>query len=559
MAFDFHAFTPKTFTCFQEGYSKPQFLADLMAGITVGVIALPLAMAFAIGSGVDPVRGLYTAIIAGFLISFLGGSRVQIGGPTGAFVVIVYDVVQRHGYDGLCVATILAAIILLVMGLTKCGSYIKFIPYPVTTGFTTGIATALFVNQMKDFWGYRIPHPEIEFFDRLPQYWEFRHTISLGAPFIAFTALLILILCRKISRKIPGAILATLATGALVYFFDLPVDTIEKKFGAIPNELPAPSFPKFTFENIQLLFPDAVAIALLAGIESLLSAVVADGMTGFRHKPNQELVAQGIANFGSVLFGGIPATGAISRTTASIQMGAKTPVAGMLHAVTIFIFMLLLAPLAGKIPLATLASILIFVAYNMAEVDHFVDILKGPKSDALVLLTTYTLTVVIDLTVAVQVGVLIAAFLFLKHMTEKTTVKTCALLKQEPKEPSLHEHISPPEGVEVFEIEGPFFFGVSDLLNEALRRYNKKPLFFILRMPHVPLVDGSGMHALKQFYKKCQDKQIEFYISEVRPDVMRLLERCSVYSTLGKERFCTTIQEALEKVNHKKNEPSNTP
>ena len=549
MAFDYEAFTPKTISCLREGYNKKFFFHDLIAGISVGIIALPLAMALAIGSGVEPARGLYTAIIAGFLISLLGGSRVQIGGPTGAFVVIVYDIVARNGYDGLCVATMLAAIMLLIMGLTKCGSYIRFIPYPVTTGFTTGIATALFVNQMKDFWGYSIPHPEIEFFDRLPQYWEFRHTINFWAPLVAFSTLLLIVGIRKISRKIPGTIVATVALSALVYLFDIPIDTIEKKFGQIPSELPSFSFPSLSFEKIQLLFPDAVAIALLAAIESLLSAVVADGVTGFRHKPNMELCAQGFANLGSALFGGIPATGAISRTLASIQMSAKTPFAGMIHAVTICFLMILLAPFAGKIPLATLSAILIYVAFNMAEFDHFKDIITGPKSEALVLLSTYLLTVIIDLTVAVQVGVLIAAFLFLKRITEKTTVRACKILEKEPEAYIPRPQINLPDEIQVFELDGPFFFGVSDILNQVLKKTSQHPQFFILRMGSVPLIDGSGMHAIKQFDKKCKENHIRLLITEVRPDVMRLLEKCSVYTTLGKERFFSTFDDALKSTN----------
>ncbi|MDB6081074.1 MAG: putative sulfate transporter [Chlamydiia bacterium] len=498
------SFTPKTFVCLREGYSQKAFFQDLLAGITVGVIALPLAMALGIGSGVTPERGLFTAIIAGFLISFLGGSRVQIGGPTGAYVVIVYDVVARHGYEGLAIATLLAACILIILGLTKCGTYIRFIPYPVTTGFTTGIATSMFINQVKDICGLQIPKVSIECLERLHQYWEFKSTFNPWSIAITAVALTIIVIFRKISRKIPGAIIAVIITAFFVFFFNIPVDTIEKKFGSIPNMLPVPTFPSISLENIQRMFPDAIAIALLGAIESLLSCVVADGMTGFRHKSNLELVAQGVANFGSVIFGGIPATGAVARTTANVQLGAKTPISGMIHAVTILLLMLLLAPLAVKIPLASLSALLVFVAYNMAEFDHFKDILKGPKSESLILLTTFSLTVLIDLTVAVQAGVLIAAFLFLKHMTEKTTLRACKLLEAEEaikENPSTFpSHI--PSGVEIFEIDGPFFFSVSDILNDALRRLPKNPKVFILRLPKVPLIDGSGMQALKVFHKK---------------------------------------------------------
>lgn len=546
--FDQNAFTPKTFICLREGYSKKMFFHDLIAGLTVGVIALPLAMAFGIGSGVTPERGLFTAIIAGFLISFLGGSRVQVGGPTGAYIVIVYDIVQRNGYEGLAIATIIAAFILIILGITKCGSYIRFIPYPVTTGFTTGIATSIFVNQIKDFCGLQIPKPSIDFFERVAQYWDFRNTFQTKTFTIALLAFAIILICRKISKRLPGAIIAVVITACIVFYFNLPVDTIEKKFGPIPSSLPIPTFPSITIDRIQTLFPDAITIAVLCAIESLLCCVVADGMTGFRHKSNLELIAQGIANLGSIAFGGIPATGAIARTTASIQLGARTPIAGIIHSVTVLILMISVAPLAAKIPLATLSTILIFVAYNMAEFDHFRDILRGPKSDALVLVTTFALTVFIDLTVAVQAGVVIAAFLFLKHMSDKTTVKISQLVKENEEakdQPSTFPDVLPP-GVQLFEIDGPFFFGVSDLLNEALRCLPVKPSIFILRLPKVPLIDGSGMQALKAFHKKCKEQQITFLITEVRPDVMRILKKSSVQETVGPHSFFKTLDQALQ-------------
>lgn len=551
-SFDYEPFVPKTLTCLREGYSKKFFKDDLIAGLTVGVIALPLAMAFAIGSGVAPERGLFTAIIAGFIISLLGGSRFQISGPTGAFVVLIYSVVQKHGYDGLALATLIAAGILILMGIGRCGALIRFIPYPVTTGFTTGIAASIFISQIKDFCGLAITKPSPEFLDRLSQYWNYKETLTPPALLIGLVALSTLILCKRISRKVPGAIIAVIITTLITCLFELPIDTIEKKFGAVPNSLPLPSFPHITLDGLQAVFPDAIAIALLCAIESLLSAVVADGMTGFRHKSNLELIAQGLGNLGSVIFGGIPATGAIARTTANIQMHAKTPFSGMIHAVTLLVLMIFSAPLAGKIPLATLAAILIFVAYNMSEMEHFKEIIKGPKSDALVLLATFLLTVFIDLTVAVQVGVLLAAFLFLKHMTDTTTVKLCKLLQEEESSETHMEaeeeplwKIAIPKDVAVFEIEGPFFFAVSDLLNEALKRLEKKPKLFVLRLRTVPLIDSSGMHAIKQFFYKCQRLDIEFFITEVRPEVMSYLQKSSVKKTLGSERIFSSLKKAI--------------
>lgn len=545
--FSSQTFTPKLVTCLQEGYTKSLFTHDLLAGISIGIIALPLAMAFAIGSGVDPERGLFTAIVAGFLISLLGGSRVQIGGPTGAYVIIVYTIIQKHGYEGLALATLLAAIILIILGVTKCGNYIRFIPYPVTTGFTTGIATVIFTTQIKDFFGLHIPKPSVEFLDRIYQYWDFKNTVHLPAVWIALISLGIIITCRKISKKIPAAMIAVIGATCVSYFFSFDVDTIESKFGPIPLTLPIPSFPEITLDGLQAVFPDAITIALLGAIESLLSAMIADGMTGFRHRSNTELIGQGIANIGSIIFGGIPATGAVARTTANIQLGAKTPFAGMIHAVTILLLMLAFSPLAGKIPLSALAAILIYIAYVMSDLEHFIEILRGPKTDALVLLTTFSLTVFIDLTVAVQAGVLLAGFLFLKHMSEKTTIKACQLAQNDTlfqKENPLWK-TPPPPGVEVFEIEGPFFFGVSDLPNEALRLHPTRPKVFILRMHSVPFIDTTGVQALKQFYHKCKHQNIIFYLCEVRKDVYETLQHCSIKTAMGDSHILPTLQDAL--------------
>lgn len=515
--FQWQDFVPKTYVCLKEGYTKQYFLNDLAAGITVGIIALPLAMAFAIGSGLTPERGLFTAVIAGFIISLLGGSRVQIGGPTGAFVVIVYSVVQRHGYEGLAVATLLAGIMMFLMGIARFGVFLKFIPYPVTTGFTTGIALTIFSSQIKDFFGLDIQSLPADFIQKWNLYWHYSHTWNPWAFVIAAGTLTLIFTLRKYAPKVPGAIVAVIIATILVVIFDLPVETIEKKFGGIPRMLPSPSIPLVSFSTIQAVFPDAVTIALLGAIESLLSALVADGMTGMRHRSNCELVAQGFANIGSVFFGGMPATGAIARTTANINMGAKTPFAGMIHAITLLLLMFLCAPLAAKFPMPALAALLIFVAWNMSERDNFIEIMKGPKADVIVLWITFLLTILIDLTVAVQVGVILAAILFLKKMTDSTTVKICKMLLDENlhEAPEVHDgevifRKDVPHGVAVFEINGPFFFAVSNLLNDELRQLRETPKYFILRMRKVPLIDASGLHALKLFQDKCKQRGIEF-------------------------------------------------
>lgn len=552
-----HDYLPKSVICFQEGYSLSTFWNDLFAGITVGIIALPLAMAFAIGSGVTPERGLFTAIIAGFLISLFGGSRVQIGGPTGAFVVIVYGIVQQYGYDGLAIATLIGGVLIILMGLARCGVLLRFIPYPVTTGFTTGIAVTIFSSQVKDFFGMQIEKTPAEFIDKWSTYFAHMHTCSICAILLAAGTLTLIFLLRHFYPRFPGTILAVILATAVTYFFNLPLETIETKFGGIPNMLPAPTFPSMTLEKIQEVFPAAITIALLGGIESLLSALVADGMTGYRHRSNSELLAQGIANIGSVIFGGIPATGAIARTTANIKMGAKTPVAGMVHAITLLLLMLVLSPLAAKVPLAGLSAVLIFVAWNMSELPHFVEILKSEWSDAIVLVMTFLLTVLIDLTVAVQVGIILSAILFLKKMSDSTTVEACRILiaeeaHQAPEKHDadllLREHV--PDNVIVFEMKGPFFFGVSDLLNETLRRLSEKPHVFILRMRQVPMVDTTGLKALKNFALKCQEQNILFLVSGTRPNVLALFKKNQLDEVIGPAHLFPHIDAALAYARH---------
>lgn len=548
----FNDFAPKSIICFREGYSKEYFFHDLFAGASVGVIALPLALAFAIASGVTPERGLFTAIIAGFLISLLGGSRVQIGGPTGAFVVIVYAVIQKHGYEGLALATLIAAAIMIAMGFARLGMLLKFIPYPVTTGFTAGIAVVIISSQIKDFFGLSAEKIPPEFLQKCSLYCQIAHTWNIWAVAIAFLTLTLIFTLRRYRPKLPGAIIAIVLTTSITYLFALPVETIEAKFGEIPRSLPSPSFPHFSYDLFKAVFPDAITIALLGAIESLLSAVVADGMIGSKHRSNGELVAQGIANLGSVVFGGIPATGAIARTAANIRMGAKTPVAGMVHAITLLLLMLFLAPLAGKIPLAALAGVLIFVAWNMSEIPHFIEIIKGQKGDAAILLITFFLTILIDLTVAVQVGVILAAVVFLKRMTDKTSVEICQNLAKENDDESIESDDSDillrndiPSDVVAFEIRGPFFYSVADLLDEALTQLDFIPRVFILRLNKTPLIDATGFHSIKQFGFKCQKKGITFLISDIDNQKRKLLLNSGVEKTVGYQHMFNHIDSAL--------------
>lgn len=548
----FNEFIPMSVICWREGYRKDFLLADIRAGITVGLIALPLAMAFAIGSGVAPARGLYTAIFAGFLISLLGGSRVQIGGPTGAFIIIVYDVIQRHGYEGLAIATFIAGIMMIIMGLARFGFFLKFIPYPVTVGFTTGIALVIFSSQMKDFFGLNLASVPADFIEKWTSFWQHASTWNPWAATLSASTLLLIFLFRRINPKFPGVIIAVILATLAAIVFKLPVETIESKFGVIPDKFPIPCLPKFPLDQIPTIFPDAIAIALLGAIESLLSALVADGMTGHRHRSNSELVAQGLANIGSVFFGGIPATGAIARTTANIKMGAKTPVSGMLHAVTLLFLMLVLAPAASKVPLPALAAVLIFVAWNMSELHHFFAILRGQRSDALVLLITFLLTVLVDLTAAVQVGALLAAILFIKRMSDATTVKICQLVLEEnvDEHPAAHDselilRKDVPENATVFEITGPFFFAVSDLLNEQLRQMDVFPKTFILRMHKVPAIDASGVHAIQQFAEKCRQANITFLLSGVNRSLGVIFKKTGIDETIKKEHIFRNLNDAL--------------
>lgn len=478
---------PKLVTCLREGYGLAALRHDALAGLTVAIVALPLAMALAIASGTTPDKGLVTAVVAGFLISALGGSRVQIGGPTGAFVVVVFDVIARHGYDGLLLATLMAGAILVVAAVTRMGQWIKYIPEPVVTGFTAGIAVIIFTSQIKDLLGLSIAAVPADFIGKWPAFWEARDTIG-SAALIGLGGLALILLIRRFAPRWPGFLIAVLAASLLVPLIGLEVETIGSRFGGIPASLPMPVLPDISLAKLQAVLPSALTIAFLAGVESLLSAVVADGMTGRRHRPNAELLAQGIANIASPLFGGLPATGAIARTVTNIRSGARSPVAGMMHAMFLLLFMLVLADLAAYVPLAVLASVLIVVAWNMSDAGRFLHQLRhAPWGDRLVLVVTFTLTVLIDLTVAIEAGVVLAAILFMHRMSEAVNVRR-------DEQPDLVAGLA--SDTVLYHIDGPMFFGAARKLADVLERAGGVPRVLILDLTAVPLLDATGAEAL---------------------------------------------------------------
>jgi SulP family sulfate permease len=539
---------PKLFDTIQQ-YSKKQFYKDLLAGIIVGIVALPLAIAFAIASGVSPEKGIYTAIIAGFIISALGGSRVQIGGPTGAFIVIVYGIVQQYGMAGLTIATLMAGVMLILMGIAKLGSIIKFIPYPLVVGFTTGIALIIFSAQVKDFLGLQMGTVPADFIEKWISYGRHLHSVNWYAFAIASGTVVIIRLWPRITHRIPGSLIAIIAGTLVVYYFHLPVETIGQRFGSIPSSLPAPVFPSIDFATIKNLMQPAFTIALLAGIESLLSAVVADGMTGGNHRSNMELVAQGAGNIFSALFGGIPATGAIARTATNIRNGAGTPVAGMVHALTLLIIVLFAGKLAAWIPMPVLAGILVIVAYNMSELKNFRAILKGPRSDMLVLLATFLLTVLIDLTVAIEIGMLLAVLLFMRKMIQFSNVKN--ILADEPgfgdtDNQSILSDL--PGQVEIFEINGPLFFGAAYKFKDAIRQIEKRPQVLIIRMRQVPVIDATGIKTIEEIYRDAKSHNTKIILAEVNSEqVMAELKTARLLFAIGKANVTTSFAKAIER------------
>ena len=539
---------PKLFAIFREGYSRKQFYSDLAAGTTVGIVALPLAIAFAIASGVKPEQGLFTAIVAGFVISVLGGSRAQISGPTGAFVVIIYGIVQQYGYDGLAVATLIAGVLLILMGLFRMGALLKFIPYPVTVGFTTGIALIIFTSQVADFLGLNLVSPPAGFIEKLQTYSNHISEFNSTAVLVGLISLVVIMLWPRITHRVPGMLIAIFVGTLVVKVFNLPVATIGSRFGSVPSHLPLPHIPVISLSLVKQMFSPAITIAFLAALESLLAAVVADGMLGTRHRSNMELVAQGFGNIGSILFGGIPATGAIARTATNIKSGGRTPVAGMVHAVVLFMILLFFGKYAALIPMPTLAAILIVVAYNMSEWEEFKDLLRGPKSDVVVLLATFLLTVLIDLTVAIQIGVLLATFLFMQRMSAATQVTqvTETLVDEETPTRDISK-LEVPAGVEIFEIYGSLFFGAIERFKDAMRSVEKRPRVLILRMRQVQTIDASGLHSMNELLEATARRNIALIISAVRPNVRELMEQVGFAKALGAENFCDDIFLALDR------------
>jgi SulP family sulfate permease len=541
---------PKLFTTLKS-YSRAEFTADLTAGIIVGIVALPLAIAFAIASGVTPDRGLWTAVVAGFIISALGGSRVQIGGPTGAFVVIVYAIVQRYGYDGLAVATFMAGIFLVLIGVVRLGSVIKFVPHPVVVGFTSGIAIIILSSEVKDFFGLHMNAVPADFLPKWQALVGNAHSVNPYAVAVSVLALAIILIWPRFSRRIPGPFVALLVSTAVAQALHWPVETIGSRFGSISASFPHPSLPHVSFAQATALVGPAFTIAILAAVESLLSAVVADGMIGARHRSNMELVAQGLANIASPLFGGIPATGAIARTATNVKNGGRTPVAGIVHAFTLLVITLFFGRWAGLIPMATLAAILVIVAYHMSEWRTFVSELSAPKSDVLVLVTTFLLTVLVDLTVAIEVGMVAAAFLFMHRMAQVTNV-SAVTIELEDGDDSYGDANSVmrrevPAGVEVFEINGPFFFGAAETFKDTIGRIAGKPKVLIIRLRNVPSIDSTAMHALKDVVHRTRKEGTVVLLSDVHTQPLVAIGRSKVLDDIGEENLFGNIDDALNR------------
>lgn len=548
-------FKPRLFSALKN-YSKETFMSDLMAGIIVGIVALPLAIAFGIASGVSPEKGIITAIIAGFIISLLGGSKVQIGGPTGAFIVIIYGIIQQYGEAGLIVATLMAGVLLILLGVFKLGAVIKFIPYPIIVGFTSGIAVTIFTTQIADIFGLSFGGEKVpgDFAGKWLLYFRHFDTINWWNTAVSILSIAIIALTPRFSKKIPGSLIAIVAVTLVVWLLKTYggvdcISTIGDRF-TIKSELPDAAVPVLNWEAIKNLFPVAITIAVLGAIESLLSATVADGVTGDKHDSNTELIAQGAANLVTPLFGGIPATGAIARTMTNINNGGKTPVAGIIHAVVLLLILLFLMPLAQYIPMACLAGVLVIVSYNMSEWRTFKALLKNPKSDVTVLLITFFLTIIFDLTIAIEVGLVIACILFMRRVMETTEI---SVIKDEidPNDEldiAVHEeHLMIPEGVEVYEINGPYFFGIATKFEETMAQLGDRPKVRIIRMRKVPFIDSTGIHNLTSLCQMSQKDKITIVLSGVNDKVHRTLEKSGFYQLLGQANICPNINVALDR------------
>ena len=546
-------FKPKLFSTFKNGYNKQTLVQDMLAGIIVGIVALPLAIAFGIASGASPEAGILTAIVAGFIISFFGGSKVQIGGPTGAFIVIVYGIIQEYGMNGLMIATFMAGAFLILMGVLHLGTIIKYIPYPIVVGFTSGIALTIFATQIKDLFGLQIESVPADFLGKWGVYAQHIDTVNWWALLVGLCSILIIVFTPKVSRRIPGSlaaiVLMTLATLGLKALGIDGIETIGDRF-SISSTLPQPEVPRITWDSVRHLAQPAMVIAMLGAIESLLSAAVADGVIGDRHDSNQELVAQGIANMVSPLVGGIPATGAIARTMTNINNGGRTPVAGIAHAIVLAIIYLFLMPLVKYIPMACLAGILMVVAYNMSEWRSFRAILRNPKSDIIVLLVTFFLTVIFDLTIAIEVGVLIACLLCMRRMAETTNVSVISDEIDPMADTDVQgnlEHLIIPEGAKVYEINGPYFFGIGNKFEEMMGDMGGRAKVRIIRMRKVPFIDSTGVHNLSNMCRMCSQMGVKVVLSGVNPTVMNVLENAGMDEVVGKENICSHISLALKR------------
>ena len=546
----------KLFSCLKT-YDKKTFMSDLMAGIIVGIVAFPLAIAFGIASGVTPEKGIITAIVAGLVISLFGGSKVQIGGPTGAFIIIIYGIIQKYGFEGLTIATLMAGFFLVLFGLLRLGTIIKYIPYPIVVGFTSGIAVTIFTTQIKDLFGLTLPSNPSDFIEKWGVYLQNFNTIDPWCALIGVASVVVIAVTPRFSKKIPGSLIAIILMTIVALLLKnfagvLSIETIGDRF-SISNELPAAQVPDMNWETIKSLVSPAITIAILGAIESLLSATVADGVIGDHHDSNTELVAQGLANIASPLFGGIPATGAIARTMTNINNGGKTPVAGIIHAVVLLLIFLFLMPLAKYIPMACLAGVLVVVSYGMCGWRSFLELMKNPKSDVTVLLITFFLTIIFDLTIAIEVGLIIACLLFMKRMSETTDVKAITEeidLNQDAEFSTGNlDHLIIPQGVEVYEINGPYFFGAGNKFEEIMASFGDRPKVRIIRMRKVPFVDSTGIHNLTNLCEMSKKEGIQIVLSGVREKVNGQLEHAGFYHLIGEENICSHINLALKRAN----------
>ena len=540
-------FTPKLISLLKEGISRETLSKDIISGIIVGIVALPLAIAFAIASGVSPEKGLITAIIAGIIISVLGGSRVQIGGPTGAFIVIVYGIVQEFGLNGLTIATFMAGFIIIGFGLARLGNLLKFIPYSLVVGFTSAIALIILSSQVNDFFGLGIKNVPSDFLDKWTVYFGNFRQLNGYAIAIATITVLLTLHFQKMIKMIPGSIIAIILSTIVVKMFEIPVDTIESNFGEIPNKLSMPSIPAVDFNTIQSLIQPAFAIAILGSIESLLSAVVSDSMIGGKHRSNMELIAQGVANIFSALFGGIPATGAIARTATNVKNGGRTPISGIIHGVILLTIMMLFAPYAKLIPLPCLSGILIVVAYHMSEWRQFVFILKGNRMDIIILLTTFFLTVLFDLVIAIEIGIVLASLLFMKKMSESVHIENITSDDVNGEHLFDHENLEIPQNVILYEINGPLFFGAARQFQETITQTSIQPKAVVIRMRYVPLIDATGFQSLKEIIKTFKSKDIAVIISGANEELLKNFEKYNLYEFIDKECIAKNINIAIEK------------